>query len=309
MSAIGENTAAGTSAVNIGDITTIIQAALGPLVSKVQELEEQLGRSATVAVTAEDSAPKNVLQVVEMLPQQERPSFSGGTQNPIAFLEELKDYIRKVKRTDALNVVKENFKGEAKSWLKLYSKRWQTLEDFEQDFLANYWGDIKKNAVRRRLAEGCYDAKRGTSMLAHFATYWELAKALKITDTSEGIVNEIMRHFPKETQSLWFSGEMGDEIAAAELLRRLDNMVCDPEERQPRKRENDENKKIDKYRERYNEIKRRIHSIESASEDAGCSKCTETPTPVRKEPTPEASGKEICVVKRPGNYSESSPRS
>lgn len=301
VAAVGENVVAGTSAINIGDITTIIQAALEPLVSKVQELEKQLGNPTTVAVTEEDSAPKNVLQVVEMLPQQERPSFSGGNQNPISFLEDLKEYTRKVKRSDPLIVVRENLKGEAKSWMKLYNKRWQTMLDFERDFLATYWGDIKKNEVRRRLAEGVYDAKRDISMLTHFANYWELAKALKITETSMGVVDEIMRHYPKEIQSLWFSGQSGDEIVAAEFLRKLDTMVCTPEERNTKKRSGEETVKKDKYRDRYHAIKRRIHAIESVDMSAECSKCVKTNSTSKKNSTVTASGKELVIAGNSGN--------
>lgn len=301
VTAIGENVTAGTSTVNIGDITTIIQAALAPLVDKMQEFEKQLERPATVAVAGEDSAPKNVLQVVEMLPQQERPSFSGGNQNPISFLEDLKEYTRKVKRTDPLIVVRENLKGEAKTWAKLYNKRWETMLDFERDFLATYWGEIKKNEVRRRLAEGVYDAKRDISMLTHFANYWDLAKALKITESPLSVVDEIMRHYPKEIQSLWFSGQSGDEIVAAEFLRKLDTMVCTPEERNTKKRSGEEINKKDKYRDRYHAIKRKIHAIESVGGGVSCIKCAETTTSSQGGSTITTSGKELVIADNSGN--------
>lgn len=301
VTAIGEGVAVGASSVDMGALTTIIQAALAPLVNKVQELEKHLERPDTAAVVEGEVAQKNVLQVVEMLPQQERPSFSGGNQNPISFLEELKEYTRKVKRTDPLMVVRENLKGEAKIWMKLYSGRWQTMEDFEKDFLATYWGDMKRNEVRRRLAEGTYDVRKDASMLTHFATYWELAKALKITDTSMGVVDEIMRHFPKEIQTLWFSGSSGDEIVAAEFLRRLDTMVCTPEERNVKKRSIEEPVKKDKYRERYHAMKRRIHAIESVNENAICSTCTETVKTSKGASTVTASGKELVVANASGN--------
>lgn len=302
VAAVGGNVLEGTSAINIGDITTIIQAALEPLVNKMQELERQLGRPATVAVVEEENcAPKSVLQVVEMLPQRERPTFSGGNENPISFLEDIKEYTRKVKRTDPLVVVRENLKGEAKSWAKLYNKRWETMLDFEKDFLATYWGDIKKNEVRRRLAEGIYDNKKNISMLTHFASYWELAKALKITDTSLGVVDEIMRHYPKEIQSLWFSGPTGDEIIAAEFLRKLDTLVCTPEERITKRKSGEDTVRKDKYRDRYHAIKRRIHAIESVDMSAECSKCTKTDNTSKKNSTVTASGKELVIAGNSGN--------
>lgn len=128
-----------------------------------------------------------------------------------------------------------------------------------EDFLEKFWGDIKKNAVRHRLADGFHDAKKGTSINAH--TYWELAKELRCTETSMGVVNEIMRHFPKVTQLLWFSLEAGNEIMAAEFLRKMDNMPSPPEECHPRKREGEEHKKNYKYREWFHAIKRRIHAL------------------------------------------------
>lgn len=302
VAAVGENVIAGTSMTSMGDITTIIQAALEPLVNKMQEIERQLGRPATVAVIEEgNSAPKNVLQVVEMLPQQERPSFSGGNQNPISFLEDLREYTRKVKRTDPLNVVRENLKGEAKSWAKLYNKRWETMLDFERDFLATYWGDIKKNEVRRRLAEGVYDNKKDISMLTHFANYWELAKALKITEAPLGIVDEIMRHYPKEIQSLWFSGQSGDEIVAAEFLRKLDTMVCTPEERSTKKRSGEEIVKKDKYRDRYHAMKRRINAIESVGRSVSCDKCIKINSSSEGNAAETASGKELVIAGTSGN--------
>lgn len=181
----------------MGQVTLIIQQALRPLVNKIQELEKQREVPTTApAPVTEETVTSNVIQLVEMSPIQEKPTFSGGSQNPITFTEDLKDY----KRSDVMILVKESFRGSARSWMKLYWKL-----DFERDSLANYRGDIQQKNLRRKLQDDVWQPKKGTSMLGHFAKYWEFPKTLKITKTSLGIINEIMRHFPKETQSLWFS--------------------------------------------------------------------------------------------------------
>lgn len=299
-----ENVTSGNVPLDVGQITLIIQQALSPLVSKIQEMEKQREAMPVVTTTREESAARNVLQLVEMMPTQEKPTFSGGTQNPIAFLEDLKDYIKRTKRTDTMMVVKESLKIGAKSWMKLYSKRWNNMEDFERDFIANYWGDICQKNMRRRLSDAVWEPKRGTTMLGHFAKYWELAKALKITDTPLGVINEIMRHFPKETQALWFSREQGDELDAAEFLRKLDNMVCAPQDKNTDKRGRDGRQ--ENFRDRRHAIRPKVGVIEGTSQSAGCKTCSgaKVQAAVINNTTP-MSGKEICRTEDAGNDNES----
>lgn len=302
-----ENTASGSSQMDVGQITLIIQQALSPLVSKIQEMEKQKEASMSMATTTrEESAARSVLQLVEMLPTQEKPTFSGGTQNPIAFLEDLKDYAKRTNRTDIMMVVKESLKGGAKSWMKLYSKRWNNMEDFEKDFIANYWGDICQKNMRRRLSDAVWEPKKGTTMLTHFAKYWELAKALKITETPLGVINEIMRHYPKETQALWFSREQGDELDAAEFLRKLDNMVCAPQDKNAEKRGRDERSGQHNFRDRQHAVRPKIGVIEGASQTTGCKTCSGSSVQVTASGhTTTTSGKELCRIEDAGNENES----
>lgn len=220
--------------VELGQVTKVIQDALGPLVAQVQSIEKQLETRVVESEGIEGGEGpehRGLRQVVELLPAQEKPTFKGGTQNPISFLEDLREYTRKTRRTDKLMVARESLKGEAKSWMKIYWGKWKTFENFEEDFLANYWGEVCQNKLRRKLSDEAWDPNGGKTMLTHFASYWELAKSLKITNSPSGVINEIMRHYPKETQALWFSREQGDELAAAEFLRRMDNMVSPPGDR------------------------------------------------------------------------------
>lgn len=294
--------------IDLGGITLIIQEALRPLVEKIQHLEKQLVTPEMAETTENINAGRGALQVVEMLPAQEKPTFNGGSQNPIIFLEDLKDYIIRSKRTDELMIIKESLKGSAKSWGKLYRQRWQNIKDFEKDFLANYWGDICQKNLRRKLSDAIWDPKRETTMLTHFATYWELAKTLKITDTPSGVINEIMRHYPKETQALWFSREQGDELDAAEFLRRLDNMVCPPRERTVQKRERDDYREKDKYHERRHAVRPKINILERQVVTEGHSRYREQDRRSKEKVntvTEEATGKEICVIGNAENQIES----
>lgn len=126
--------------VDLGQVMRIIQDALGPLVEKVQSVERQLEIRAAGPGEVEGGChlgARDVRQVVELLPAQEKLSFKGGSQNPISFLEDHREYTRKTRRTDKLMVTRESLKGEAKSWIKIYWSRWKSIKDLEGDFLAN----------------------------------------------------------------------------------------------------------------------------------------------------------------------------
>jgi hypothetical protein len=300
-----ESSTEASSQIDLNQITMIIQTALGPLVNKVQELEKQLGSSSRTGgpEVSGNSMARNVLQFVELLPTQDRPTFSGGTQNPITFLEDLKDYINRTKRVDELMVIKESLRGNAKSWLKLYNRRWKNIADFEKDFLANYWGDICQKMMRRKLSDAVWDPKSGINMSAHFATYWELAKALKITDSPLGVVNEIIRHYPKETQALWFSRDQGDELDAAEFLRKMDNMVYVPQEINNRKRDRVEHEDERRVRERRQDMRARVNAIEGVNRETQCHSCQRPrdTTLEHEDEIMDVSGEDLCIMERAEN--------
>lgn len=61
-------------------------------------------------------------------------------------------------------------------------------------------------------------------MLEHFLTYMGEAKMLSTPPPEEQLVNDLIRHFPREIQYMWVLRKGTSIIEAAEFLRRFDTI-------------------------------------------------------------------------------------
>lgn len=157
----------------------------------------------------------------------EKPKFSGMQSKtpPITFLENLKIYLRRIpSHGREFDVIKECLEGEARDWARVYTARWNTIDDFEKDFLETYWGEAEQSLLRRKIAHSVWDRRANATMLGHFLSLVSRARMLTYQIPERQLVNDIMTHFPKEVQYLWSLNKTSDIMEATALLRRLDDV-------------------------------------------------------------------------------------
>jgi hypothetical protein len=154
------------------------------------------------------------------LPAPERPSFEGlRRQNPMKFLRAVEEYGHSfgLNSPRLLGVAVDCLKGNAKHWTGIYRDNWRTYEDFKRDFLKTYWSAQRQRDIRFQISTGRYDETKGT-MLSHFAYFVDMAKMLTTPLSEEVLLDELIRHFPDNVQSLWILQKISNIAEAAEFL-------------------------------------------------------------------------------------------
>jgi hypothetical protein len=89
-------------------------------------------------------------------------------------------------------------KGNAKHWTDIYRDNWRTYEDFKRDFLKTCWSAQRQRDICFQISTGRYDE----TMLSHFAYFVDMVKMLTTPLSEEILLDELIRHFPENVQSL-----------------------------------------------------------------------------------------------------------
>ncbi|KAJ2937658.1 hypothetical protein O0L34_g19335 [Tuta absoluta] len=158
----------------------------------------------------------------------ERPKFETieGSIHPVTFLEELETYLKKALKEGQgeVELILECLKGVARDWARVYSKRWSNLNDFKRDFLATFWGEKEQNELRRKIVHGTWDRQNSPSMLNYFLGITGKAQMLSHQIPENQMVSDVIRHFPRHVQQVWFTLQKENIIEAAEFLRGMDEI-------------------------------------------------------------------------------------
>ncbi|KAJ2944040.1 hypothetical protein O0L34_g8372 [Tuta absoluta] len=167
---------------------------------------------------------------------QERPRFGGHNYrtkagnkiHPVTFLEDLTAYLRKIPghtlEHKELDIVQECLLDQARDWSRIYKDRWITFQDFKNDFLETYWGEVEQNKVRREIVSNRWDSHKTPTMLEHFLKLAGQVNLLQFTIPVKQLIADIMRHYPPNVQQLWALSRSDTILAATEFLRQLDNI-------------------------------------------------------------------------------------
>lgn len=184
----------------------------------------------------------------------EKPKFDRNKpgQHPVAFIEDLIAYMRKVPSTgQKLELVQECLVGEARDWARIFRLRWTTFEDFKRDFLSTFWGEVEQSRVRRDIVANKWERKDSSSMLSHFLKLTGQARMLTFPMPEPQLVSDIMRHYSKYVQQLWVMSKGSTVIEATEFLRNMDE-INKQGESTPRVTENHKEKEYNNKKQEYN---------------------------------------------------------
>lgn len=202
---------------------------IGVLHGKIDDLEKKLKETNSEKEVIESSRSSELtvpMQCAIVDYKSDRPKFPGKREiHPITFLEDLEMYLKKL--PDQGNIIDDIMvclEGDARNWARIYRNRWYNYSNFREDFLQTYWGETEQSILRRKIICDRWDSNRTRSMLEHFLLYMGQAKMLTNPPQEEQLVNDIIRHFPKEIQYMWILRKGTNTIDAAEFLRRFDTV-------------------------------------------------------------------------------------
>lgn len=194
--------------------------------------EDNQGLEAPGTATME-SAPQlsegNVLRpAITMCNVQnmEKPKFSNkGNIHPVTFIEDLKSYLKRLPREGKeIDLIVECLIGEVRDWARIYKSRWATFEDFREDFLKIYWGETEQSILRRNIVHSIWDKQKHPTMLGHFLQLTGQSQMLTFQIPETQLVTDVIRHYPRNVQSLWSLSKITTIIETAEFLRGLDDI-------------------------------------------------------------------------------------
>lgn len=194
----------------------------------VQNSHQTIRQESISTIASGSVANSETRNLYVIQPSVAKPSFDGKPfANPIAFLKRLKKYIREVNGQDReIDIALGCITGHARKLMEMYSRRWNTFSDFEDDFRRTYWTEQIQESVRYRLINTVYTSESAISMSEHFAEYVESMQSLTISFSERDLVNSIMRHYPLDVQRLWFTrAEEPTIMKGANFLRSIEQNV------------------------------------------------------------------------------------
>lgn len=219
-----------TATMEEGAIIAELRDTVAELQTKIEGLEKRMEDGPTVTTPANTGLQSTIIRdpihcsIIDF--KTDKPRYPGkGSTHPVAFIEDLDVYLRRLPNRDhAVDDIVSCLEGDVRNWARLYRDRWVTVADFKRDFLQTYWGEIEQSSLRRRIICEHWNPDKTKTMLEHFLSYTSQAKMLTNPLPEEQLVNDLVRHFPKEIQYMWILRKGTSIIEAAEFLRRFDTV-------------------------------------------------------------------------------------
>jgi hypothetical protein len=149
-----------------------------------------------------------------------RPRFTNSElENPIRFLDEFQMFCTEVRFTTAekLRAVIGCLAPGVREWAEYRKSRWETFEDFRQDFLRRYWSEQIQMKVFQQIEEKTYNPERGTTMSEYFIRRVNQLRGLTLPFPEGFLVASLMELFSSAVQSSW--------VAIPERERTIDRAV------------------------------------------------------------------------------------
>lgn len=160
------------------------------------------------------------------IPSMERPVFRGHFRknNPVVFLDTFEKYFKSLKcnEREKLDIVLSCLEYPASQWVELKQASWTTFQDFKRDFFSQYWSESKQQQIRSDILLTRFDSSRST-MSEHFIRQINNARTLTIPLPELVIVEDVMRQFPANIQSLWSVFPQRNISGALEFINRQEN--------------------------------------------------------------------------------------
>lgn len=217
----------------IKTMNRMLRRTCGLIYKKISQLEEKINivNSETESVAVQpmispnqDNSKLCYVNVAQSI-NVEKPKFPGKNIHPVTFIEDLTSWLKKTPIKDnEIELIIECLEGEARDWARIYTDRWSGLEDFKRDFFATYWGEAEQNELRRKIVCNTWNKEKKPTMLGHFIALTAQAKMLSYPIPEKQLIEDIMRHFPKEVQYAWANQSTTSILDASEFLRKLDNI-------------------------------------------------------------------------------------
>jgi hypothetical protein len=140
-------------------------------------------------------------------------------ENPIRFLDEFQMFCTGVQFSPAekLRAVIGCLAPGVWEWAEYRKSRWETFEDFRQDFLRRYWSEQIQMKIFQQIEEKTYNPERGTTMSEYFIRRVNQLRGLTLPFPEGFLVASLMKLFSSVVQSSW--------VAIPERERTIDRAV------------------------------------------------------------------------------------
>lgn len=210
------------------------------------EREEPGNKEPQQTLTTKES--KSIVYNIRNL-NLEKPKFGNSEKtHPITFLENLTTYLKKMDQGGSeLELVKECLIEEAKDWARVYQERWTNFEEFKTDFLNTFWGENEQSIIRRNIVQGCWDRQKEPSMLNYFLKISSQAQMLNYKIPEKQLLQDIIRHYPKNIQQVWITSKIQNLLEMAEFLKNMD-LIAKQETHQYSSAKTNNNRQFEKKR-------------------------------------------------------------
>lgn len=186
----------------------------------------------------QSAAPVGMWNIVE---DKKLPKFDGTQQglHPKEFVERLERHfkIRQVSEERKLDVAIEQLEGDVAIWANSTKRRWETMGDFQCEFLQRYWSeDIQHKVLVDLLRPRLYNSRFGS--MTHHVWFW-----VKKTQYMEGTINQkvlidaLIKHFPHDVASFLISSKISTVEELVDQLEKLHDLERRPPRETDRRQE------------------------------------------------------------------------
>lgn len=154
------------------------------------------------------------------------PKFYGNNSiNPITYIKNLKSIIENYPtESRKLQVVRASLKDSAQTWWDMISEDVQTFDDFETEFIKQYWGQTQQMRVRQDLLFGKYRVGGYESRESYIIKKYSIIRHLTPVISESDIVAQLTRHFDNDIVHAVALRGVDNIKQFLELVKKLDNI-------------------------------------------------------------------------------------
>lgn len=145
--------------------------------------------------------------------------------HPKTFVKNLYELLRNVNDIRNIKtVIRNNLKGDAEIWYAIVEDKYDTLEQFIEIFLANFWGEAQQSKVREKLFNGRYRENMNDSKERYVLKKYSDVRYLepKMPDTE--IIKYLARHFNDEIRDVILIQGIDTIDRLLQYLRRIEDV-------------------------------------------------------------------------------------
>lgn len=151
--------------------------------------------------------------------------YSGDRKiHPKVFIKNLKEKLNSLsKGNEFKSIIRNSLKGDAEIWYSIIEDKYETIDEFINLFLKNYWGENQQSKVREYLFNGKYKENVGSTREKYIMQKYNYVRHLEPCMSESEIVIYFARHFPENIRDVILIQGIDTIDRLLQYLRRIDD--------------------------------------------------------------------------------------